>query len=78
MSETDAPFEREDHNVEENRSVEYDGPAGGWGSLRGIASIFGKEWDSPAALDTLAAAKQAQGFHVRILFLGQAGRLPRL
>ena len=33
-------------------SVEYDGPAGGWGSLRGIASIFGKEWDSPAALDT--------------------------
>ena len=62
MSETDAPFEREDHNVEENRSVEYDGPAGGWGSLRGIASIFGKEWDFPAALDTLRRQNKPKGF----------------
>ena len=62
MSETDAPFEREDHAVEENRTVEYDGPAGGWGSLRGIASIFGKEWDSPAALDTLRRQNKPKGF----------------
>ena len=62
MSETDAPFEREDHTVEENHTVEYDGPAGGWGSLRGIASIFGKEWDSPAALDTLRRQNKPKGF----------------
>jgi hypothetical protein len=35
MSETDKP--REDH------TVEHDGPAGSRGSLRWIASIFGKE-----------------------------------
>ena len=73
MTETDAAVEHPDQTA-----VEYDGPAGGWGSLRGIASIFGKEWDSPAALDTLAAAEQAEGLHVRFLLLGQAGRLPRV
>ncbi len=45
-----------------NQTVEYDGPAGGWGSLRGIASIFGKEWDSPAALDTLRRQNKPKGF----------------
>jgi hypothetical protein len=62
MSETDVPFEREGHTLEENRTVEYDGPAGGWGSLRGIASIFGKEWDSPTALDTLRRQNKPKGF----------------
>ncbi len=42
--------------------VEYDGPAGGWGSLRGIARIFGKEWASPAALETLASQNKPEGF----------------
>ena len=30
-----------------------DGPAGGWGSMKGIARIFGESWATPAALDTL-------------------------
>lgn len=40
----------------------YDGPAGGWGSLRGIASVFGKEWATPAALETLARQNKPCGF----------------
>ncbi|MDN4986280.1 FdhF/YdeP family oxidoreductase [Bradyrhizobium sp. WYCCWR 13022] len=43
-------------------TVEYDGPAGGWGSLEGIARIFGKEWDSPAALNTLRRQNKPKGF----------------
>ena len=55
MSDTDVPVEREDH------TVEYDGPAGGWGSLRGIATIFGKEWATPAALATLRRQNKPKG-----------------
>ena len=40
----------------------YDGPAGGWGSLRGIASIFGEEWPTPGALETLARQNKPHGF----------------
>ena len=57
MSETDTTVERENQPT-----VEYDGPAGGWGSLRGIASVFGKEWDTPAALDTLRRQNKPKGF----------------
>ena len=42
--------------------VGYDGPSGGWGSLRGIASVFGKEWATPAALETLARQNKPGGF----------------
>ncbi len=42
--------------------IKYDGPAGGWGSLRGIASVFGKEWATPAALETLARQNKPGGF----------------
>ena len=42
--------------------VHYDGPSGGWGSLRGIASIFGHEWPTPAALETLARQNKPGGF----------------
>jgi molybdopterin-dependent oxidoreductase alpha subunit len=52
-----------DATVEENgATVEYDGPAGGWGSLKGIAQIFGKEWDTPAALETLMRQNKPKGF----------------
>jgi len=44
------------------REIGYDGPAGGWGSLRGIASVFGKEWATPAALETLARQNKPGGF----------------
>ena len=47
------------------RVAHYDGPSGGWGSLRGIASVFGREWATPApeynGAPTLeAAAREAQ------------------
>jgi molybdopterin-dependent oxidoreductase alpha subunit len=57
MSEADAKVDRKDHTT-----VEYDGPAGGWGSLKGIARIFGKEWATPAALDTLRRQNKPKGF----------------
>ena len=57
MSETETKVDRKDHNT-----VEYDGPAGSWGSLKGIARIFGKEWATPAALDTLRRQNKPKGF----------------
>jgi molybdopterin-dependent oxidoreductase alpha subunit len=57
MSETDAAGKPASQTT-----VEYDGPAGGWGSLKGIASIFGKEWDTPAALETLMRQNKPKGF----------------
>jgi molybdopterin-dependent oxidoreductase alpha subunit len=44
------------------RTVDYAGPTGGWGSLRGIVDIFGKEWDTPAALNTLRRQNKPKGF----------------
>ncbi|WP_338022110.1 FdhF/YdeP family oxidoreductase [Allorhizobium sonneratiae] len=43
-------------------TIRYDGPAGGWGSLKGIARIFGKEWDSPAVTETLMRQNKPGGF----------------
>ena len=43
-------------------TAEYKGPAGGWGSLRGIVEVAGKEWDSPAVLDTLLHQNKPHGF----------------
>jgi molybdopterin-dependent oxidoreductase alpha subunit len=43
-------------------TVEYEGPAGGWGSLAGIARVFGKEWDTPAAIETLMRQNKPRGF----------------
>lgn len=51
-----------DPTRQDDDTVHYDGPAGGWGSLRGIASIFGKEWASPAALETLRRQNKPGGF----------------
>ncbi|MCB8818984.1 FdhF/YdeP family oxidoreductase [Microvirga rosea] len=48
--------------AKDDATVSYDGPAGGWGSVRGIASIFGKEWATPAALETLAQQNKPGGF----------------
>ncbi len=57
MSRTNSTVDSED-----KPTVEYDGPSGGWGSLKGIARIFGKEWDSPTALDTLRRQNKPKGF----------------
>ena len=48
--------------MSDQKPVHYDGPAGGWGSLKGIARIFGKEWDTPAVLETLARQNKPGGF----------------
>jgi molybdopterin-dependent oxidoreductase alpha subunit len=43
-------------------TVEYDGPAGGWGSLKGIARVFGEEWATPAVVETLMRQNKPKGF----------------
>lgn len=45
----------------QKRTVESEGPTGGWGSLKGIARIFGKSWATPAALDTLRRQNKPHG-----------------
>ncbi|KQM56925.1 MULTISPECIES: FdhF/YdeP family oxidoreductase [unclassified Sphingomonas] len=42
--------------------VGYDGPAGGWGSVRGMSKILGKERNRPAALAQLARQNKTKGF----------------
>jgi molybdopterin-dependent oxidoreductase alpha subunit len=37
------------------------GPSGGWGSLKGMAKIFGQSWASPAALDALRRMNKPKG-----------------
>ncbi|ACL61626.1 FdhF/YdeP family oxidoreductase [Methylobacterium nodulans] len=46
----------------EENTAHYDGPAGGWGSIRGIARIFGKEWATPLATETLYRQNKPRGF----------------
>ncbi|MFC7553429.1 FdhF/YdeP family oxidoreductase [Pseudoroseomonas wenyumeiae] len=48
--------------AEEDRTAHYDGPSGGWGSVRGISSIFGKEWATPLAIETLMRQNKPGGF----------------
>lgn len=43
-------------------TVHYDGPSGGFGSLKGVARIFGKEWATPMALETLRRQNKPGGF----------------
>jgi molybdopterin-dependent oxidoreductase alpha subunit len=43
-------------------TVEYAGSSGGWGSLRGIAEIFGKSWNTPAVTETLLRQNKPGGF----------------
>ena len=55
---TETEVGREDNSA----TVEYDGPAGGWGSLNGIARVFGREWATPAAIETLMRQNKPKGF----------------
>nr|CAD6618682.1 formate dehydrogenase [Rhizobium sp. Khangiran2] len=48
--------------MSKNETIHYDGPAGGWGSVRGIARIFAKELNSPAVADTLRRQNKPGGF----------------
>ena len=42
-------------------TIQYDGPAGGWGSLKGIGSVFARELANPAVLETLAHQNKTEG-----------------
>jgi molybdopterin-dependent oxidoreductase alpha subunit len=44
------------------KTVEYDGTAGGWGSLLSIARIYGMERDSPNVLGILGRQNKPHGF----------------
>jgi molybdopterin-dependent oxidoreductase alpha subunit len=46
---------------DEHELPHSEGPAGGWGSLKGIARIFGESWSSPASIDTLRRLNKPGG-----------------
>ena len=46
----------------DRKMAHYDGPAGGFGSLSGIAKIYGKEWNRPDAVATLMRQNKPDGF----------------
>lgn len=46
----------------DGKTVEYNRPAGGWGSLEGVSRIFGAERDSPSAVETLMRQNKPKGF----------------
>ena len=46
----------------EESTVHYAGPSGGWGSVRGITTIFGREWATPLATETLWRQNKPHGF----------------
>ena len=43
---------------------QYDAPAGGWGSLAGIAAILAEERPSPGVISTRCAARTSRGGHM--------------
>lgn len=62
MSQDEARLHDTDIPDSADGTVTYDGPAGGWGSLQGISQIFGREWSSPAAIETLMRQNKPKGF----------------
>ncbi len=41
---------------------EYDGAAGGWGSLKGMSKVMARELSTPAVVETLMRQNKAEGF----------------
>ncbi|WP_299816324.1 FdhF/YdeP family oxidoreductase [uncultured Jannaschia sp.] len=56
-----ANSDNHDPTTHDADTPEYENAAGGWGSLEGITRIFGKEWDSPDAVQTLARQNKPEG-----------------
>jgi molybdopterin-dependent oxidoreductase alpha subunit len=54
--------DEDDATTQDENAVHYDGPSGGWGSLKGISRIFGKEMDRPEALGLLRRQNKPGGF----------------
>ncbi|MCW2395538.1 MULTISPECIES: FdhF/YdeP family oxidoreductase [unclassified Sphingobium] len=52
----------DDPTTQDEDTVHYGGPSGGFGSLSGVARIFGKEWATPMALETLRRQNKPGGF----------------
>ncbi|MBB4010004.1 FdhF/YdeP family oxidoreductase [Allorhizobium taibaishanense] len=48
--------------ADKDQTLHYDGPVGGWGSVRGIVEIAGMERPSPMALETLYRQNKPGGF----------------
>ena len=48
--------------ADDGDTVHYDGPTGGWGSLKGIAETFARELTNPGALETLRRQNKPGGF----------------
>ena len=42
--------------------LQYEGAAGGWGSLKGMASVFSRELASPMVVETLMRQNKAEGY----------------
>ncbi|HET6432764.1 FdhF/YdeP family oxidoreductase [Dyella sp.] len=47
---------------ERGDSIQYEGPAGGWGSLKGIGKVFARELSTPAVVETLMRQNKAGGY----------------
>ncbi|WP_017462365.1 FdhF/YdeP family oxidoreductase [Dyella ginsengisoli] len=45
-----------------DESIQHEGPAGGWGSLKGIGDVFARELSTPAVLETLMRQNKAGGY----------------
>ena len=48
--------------AEEQDTVHYEGASGGWGSVRGMARVLGKEMSRPVVADTLRRQNKVGGF----------------
>jgi molybdopterin-dependent oxidoreductase alpha subunit len=47
---------------EQEETKHYDGPAGGWGSLKGIGSVFKRELSTPIVVETLMRQNKPEGY----------------
>jgi molybdopterin-dependent oxidoreductase alpha subunit len=51
-----------DEATRPDNTVHYDGPAGGWGSVRGMARIYARELSTPAVVKVLSEQNKPEGF----------------
>jgi molybdopterin-dependent oxidoreductase alpha subunit len=45
-----------------DESIQYEGPAGGWGSLKGMSQVFARELATPAVIETLMRQNKVGGY----------------
>lgn len=54
--------DKPDTNDEPAPAFQHEDPAGGWGSLRGMASVFSRELSTPGVVETLMRQNKAGGY----------------